>query len=192
MKTILLMRHSIPEKADCPTHLIPLSTAGIQAVQDYAKQSLFHTVERVYSSSYLRAKQTAEAFDEDVHIIDDLHERICGSGKEDIWLRQYQDHDYKNVDGESLNEVRVRMKKTMDMILDEMEEDTIALVVSHATAICSYLMNMCDVAVVDETAKIRKVTWLGRKIVCDRFQPLDLFVLCFEGKQCTDISFVRH
>lgn len=68
-------------------------------------------------------------------IIEDLHERIIGEAREDFWLKQYEDYDFHNPGGESLNQVKVRMKTAMDSILQQMEERETALVVSHATAI---------------------------------------------------------
>ncbi len=37
----------------------------------------------------------------------ELHERTIGDAREDFWLKQYEDHDFRNPGGESLNQVKV-------------------------------------------------------------------------------------
>ncbi len=69
-------------------------------------------------------------------IVKELHERTIGDAREDFWLKQYEDHDFRNLGGESLNEMKVRMKAAINSIFCRMEEGETALVVSHATAIC--------------------------------------------------------
>ena len=94
-KKIYLIRHSIPEKIDLETALIPLAAEGV--VQARAKRGSFSGVKKCYSSYYKRAVQTAELLADDVVVMDGLHERIIGYATEDFWLRQYQDYDYCNL-----------------------------------------------------------------------------------------------
>lgn len=57
MKSIILMRHSIPDKINISNSLIPLSEAGKKLA--LSKREEFSYVNRCYSSSYKRAFETA-------------------------------------------------------------------------------------------------------------------------------------
>ena len=147
MKKIFLMRHSIPEKGDMPNEQIPLSEEGKALA--VSKRNIFSNVDRCFSSPYRRAMETAEFIADHPVIVKELHERTIGDAREDFWLKQYEDHDFRNPGGESLNQVKVRMKTAIDSIVGQMEEGETALVVSHATAICAYLLSYCEIEVKD-------------------------------------------
>ena len=104
MKTIYLMRHSIPEKINLETSLIPLSTEGLKLAE--SKRALFLNIDYCYTSPYTRAVETAKQISNKIEILYDLHERIIGEAYEDFWLKQYLDFDYANKNGESLNQVK--------------------------------------------------------------------------------------
>ena len=108
MKKIFLMRHSIPEKGDMPNEQIPLSEEGKALA--VSKRNIFSNVDRCFSSPYRRAMETAEFIADHPVIVKELHERTIGDAREDFWLKQYEDHDFRNPGGESLNQVKVRMK----------------------------------------------------------------------------------
>lgn len=144
MKKIYLMRHSIAQKTNMPTELIPLSDEGIKLAK--AKSLNFKNINKCFSSPYKRATETAELIVNQVTIVNNLHERIIGNVcDEDFWIKQYENHDYCNKDGESLNEVKDRMKSAIESILEGMSDGEEVLLVSHATAICAYLMNYCEI-----------------------------------------------
>ena len=108
MKRIFLMRHSIPEKRDMPNEQIPLSEEGKALA--LSKSNVLSNVDRCFSSPYRRAVETAELIVDHPFIVEELHERTIGDAKEDFWLKQYEDYDFHNPGGESLNQVRTRMK----------------------------------------------------------------------------------
>ena len=103
MKKIFLMRHSIPEKGDMPNEQIPLSEEGKALA--VSKRNIFSNVDRCFSSPYRRAMETAEFIADHPVIVKELHERTIGDAREDFWLKQYEDHDFRNPGGESLNQV---------------------------------------------------------------------------------------
>ena len=107
MKKIFLMRHSIPEKGDMPNEQIPLSEEGKALA--VSKRNIFSNVDRCFSSPYRRAMETAEFIADHPVIVKELHERTIGDAREDFWLKQYEDHDFRNPGGESLNQVKVRI-----------------------------------------------------------------------------------
>ena len=185
MKKIFLMRHSIPEKGDMPNEQIPLSEEGKALA--VSKRNIFSNVDRCFSSPYRRAMETAEFIADHPVIVKELHERTIGDAREDFWLKQYEDHDFRNPGGESLNQVKVRMKTAIDSIVGQMEEGETALVVSHATAICAYLLSYCEIEVKDAENKVRKISFHGKEILNGRFQPADGFEILFENDIFSDI-----
>jgi 2,3-bisphosphoglycerate-dependent phosphoglycerate mutase len=128
-------------------------------------------------------------FSDAPQIIEDLHERTVGDADHDFWLQQYEDHDYKNLDGESLNEVKKRMSRAAKMMLDQMKDGETALAVSHATAICAYLLNFCEIQVSDPKEKTRKILFHGEIIMNGKIDPTNSFVLCFDHGTMASISF---
>lgn len=189
MKTIILMRHSIPEKANVSTEFIPLSSDGVELALSKKEKLHKYPINKCFSSPYLRAKETAQLLFNEFEIIDDLHERVIGEAKEDFWYKQYSDYDYKNNGGESLNEVKVRMKKAMDHILGCMDDHETALVVSHGTAICAYLLNFCDLKVIDPNQKTRKIYFNDQVIVNGKINPTDYFMIQYDD-EVVSISFM--
>ena len=158
MKKIFLMRHSIPEKGDMPNEQIPLSEEGKALA--VSKRNIFSNVDRCFSSPYRRAMETAEFIADHPVIVKELHERTIGDAREDFWLKQYEDHDFRNPGGESLNQVKVRMKTAIDSIVGQME---------------------------DAENKVRKISFHGKEILNGRFQPADGFEILFENDIFSDI-----
>lgn len=95
------MRHSIPEKGDMPNERIPLSEKGKALA--VSKRNILSKVDRCFSSPYRRAIETAECIADHPVIVEELHERTIGDAREDFWLKQYEDYDFRNPGGESLN-----------------------------------------------------------------------------------------
>ncbi|MCD8119326.1 MAG: histidine phosphatase family protein [Lachnospiraceae bacterium] len=181
MKTIILMRHSIPSKDK-------LSEEGI-LLTEKVKILIQGKYQNVYSSPIVRAYKTAQIFSSNVKVIPDLKEREIGIAREDFWLKQYQNYNYKNQDGESLNETKMRVRCAIDLILKQMPEDSCSLVVSHATAICAYLSNYCIVNVIDASNKTREVIFDDKKIFIDNLYYTSYFVLKFKGTNLVDITY---
>lgn len=190
MKTILLMRHSIPKKMDVSTDLIPLSNEGMQLALSKKEKLKHFQIKKCFSSPYLRAKETALLLFDEIEVVDDLHERTVGEAKEDFWYKQYNDYNFKNDGGESLNEVKVRMNKAIEYILSCIDDNEIALVVSHATAICSYLLNNCDLKVIDPIQKTREISLNEKIIVNGKINPTDYFIIHYDDKMVS-IEFVN-
>lgn len=102
MKKIILMRHSIPEKLDLPTALLPLSEDGRALAKTKVKK--FASIDKCYSSPYKRAFETAKILSpKPISVIEDLHERLVGEAHEDFWLKQYQDQCLGEVGGKRLD-----------------------------------------------------------------------------------------
>lgn len=191
MKKIYLMRHSILERRNLPTEQLPLSEEGKKLI--LSKKDQFHNIAHCFCSPYKRALETAKLMTDHVEVVNELHERIIGDASEDFWCKQYSDHNFRNKGGESLNEVKVRMKATIDSILEKMNEGESVLVVSHATEMCSYLLNYCEIEVSDAKTKARKITWNQHVILNGTINPTDYFIIEFEKDEVQDIRLgVSH
>ncbi len=192
-KTICLFRHSEPA-ADrtIPTSQIPLSYEGRKKIAGMVPR--FERIACVCASPYLRAVQTAEAFGAEVHTDERLRERVIGRPEaftKEIWELQYRDRALKLADGESFLEVGRRMKLAMADILSGMRDGQSAVVVSHAAAICAYLMGLpsCEVTVTDVETKSRKVMWNGKKVHEGPIPTPSYFVLTFDGEELADLDY---
>ena len=179
MKTILLIRHSEPiQERTTPTEALPLSEQGHRKAQELFALDIFHAVKTVYTSPYRRAYSTAEKLS--AHCTPDrrFREREIGNPdtlRADFWSRQYQNHDSKNTNGESLNDVKERMT---------------AAIVSHAAAICAFLLNWCAIEVIDSQKKIRKIMHNGAVVMNGAIATPSAFMLEFEHERLRKITYV--
>lgn len=175
MTTLLLLRHSIPERGGSSPDP-GLSAEGLQRAAAVFQNDAFRTVSLVWSSPSLRALQTAQLLGLPVRQDTRLAERRTGdtTGQDaSFWKRQYEDPDFKNPDGESFREVSARMADCIHELLDSLPEGQNALVVSHAAAICSYLQRFCTVEVTDAAQKLRRITFQGEVLLDGHFWEAD-------------------
>ena len=194
MKTILLLRHSEPDKNSTqPNESIPLSECGKVKAKDFLHRLIGYNITVVYSSPYLRAKETASFLR--TPILDErLIERQLGDKNtlnQEFWAKQYEDINFKNKDGESFLEVQQRMDACVTDILQTMNDGETAVVVSHAAAICSYLLQTCRITVVDPQQKVRKITYKDREIFCGKIKTPSAFCLTFDCNELTAVSYLE-
>lgn len=190
MKNVILMRHSIAARIDLSTEKIPLSEEGRKSAARIKNKMIKYSIRKVFSSNYLRAIQTAEMIGFPFEVMEDLHERTIGCETPNFWYKQYFDLNYKNQGGESLNEVKDRMYHTVINLVTKSNDGDSILIISHATAIFSFLMNYCSVGVVDSEEKIRSVIFHNEKIFEGKFNPTDFFVMQFnESNKLEKIYF---
>ena len=160
MTTLYLIRHSKPLMVNTNNSNDNLQIQNEKKIlsiegEKIAKDRLSNlNVDRVYSSNYVRAIQTAKYINEDIIIIDELGERVFGINSwdelpEGFERKQFIDENYKIGYGESQKEVRERMTKTINKIIDDNKGKKIAIV-SHATAISYYLKNYCDINIIND------------------------------------------
>ena len=190
MKTIILVRHSIPEKVNIENENIPLSKEGIEKAKEFLKFNF----DSLYSSPYLRAYQTAHVLSQEIIQDERLIERLIGdkdTADKKQWKMQYDNHDYKNKNGESLNEVKQRMSACIQDILMNMKENETSIVVSHATSICSYLLNACDIQVTSEKDKIRRIVFKDKVVLEGRIQKPSCFIIHYDHDEIIDISYME-
>ncbi len=195
MKFILLIRHSEPIKdRTIPTEELPLSKQGHIKAQEFFSADVFCPVHVVYTSPYRRAYCTAEKLNKRLIVDNRLRERELGNPEtlnEAFWKRQYEDHNYKNVGGESLNDAQKRMTSAINEILSTMQDGDIVAIVSHATAICAYLLNWCSIEVVDEQKKLRKITHKGAVVMNGKMSTPSAFILEFEKEKLCKVKYIE-
>ncbi|OGI63566.1 hypothetical protein A2818_01940 [Candidatus Nomurabacteria bacterium RIFCSPHIGHO2_01_FULL_40_12] len=98
-----------------------------------------NTIKRIYSSSFLRAKQTAEIFNEKLKVLltfhDELQEVNFGDLQGTPYLKEYRtkhinmDYDWRP-SGESVENVKKRVLKILEIIERENKSEE-ALIVAH-------------------------------------------------------------
>lgn len=194
MKTIILIRHSEPIKdRTMPTAELPLSEQGHRKAQALFSLDVFQAVDAVYTSPYRRAYSTAEKLRKPLKVDARLRERELGNSNTlnaAFWKRQYEDHNYKNVGGESLNDVKERMTSAIDEIVSTMQDGNTVAVISHAAAICAFLLNWCTIEVMDEQKKLRKITKQGAVVMNGILAAPSAFVLALEQGQLCNLQYI--
>lgn len=167
-----------------------LSSNGEKLAEKVSSLDEFKDIDVVISSNYVRAVSTAKYFSEKNNcklvVMDEFSERKHGVSSwdelpDEFEEKQFNDFNFKVGNGESLNEVKLRMTKGLKRLLEETDFKRI-IVVSHATAIASLLSNWCSVKYGEEY-KFRD------KVILDHnWKYLESFKLEFEDKELVNIS----
>lgn len=167
-----------------------LSSNGEKRAEEVSKLDEFSNIDFVISSNYVRAMATAKYFVEknkcNFIVTDLFSERKHGVSSwdelpENFEEKQFSDFDFKVGNGESLNEVKMRMLKGLEFVLEKCEGERI-VVVSHATCIASMLSTWCDIKY-GEAYKFRD------KVILDHnWKYLESFKIEFEDNVLVNIS----
>ena len=185
MKVVYLIRHSKPNnKEKCID--ISLSDEGVELAKQLKNK--LPKIEKIYSSNLKRAVQTAKILSENVVEDKRLNERIVGTEfmtKED-WEKQYKDVNYKLTNGESFLEVSNRMSS---FINEKLEKEI--YVVSHAAAICAYLIQFCKIEVVDSENKLRKIEFNSKVILNGKINTPSIFKITYDDfNKIIDVEYI--
>lgn len=199
MKTIYLVRHSVPYKnisyenssLDDYTQniLTPLSSEGEKNAKKIADKYFSNNINYLCSSEYSRAINTAKYIAETnniaINIFSNFNERKLGNTKnikEDFWLKQLKNENIKTKNGESQQEVRNRMLKGIKIVLNSIIDNESAVIISHATAITFLLMNWCELIDFSLEGKKRHLKYKNKTIINDSFKTPEIFKLTFTSK----------
>lgn len=128
---------------------ISLSNKGIAKVIHLSQNSNLNNIEKIYTSSYVSAIETANILAEEkklnITIAKELDERQIGDleGNEYQFLKGMQEHDFsfKLKNGESINEVQTRVNALFKKVLTN--DKTNNLLITHEIVILSLLANYC-------------------------------------------------
>lgn len=136
-----------------------LSIEGEEASKILSENAELKEIDAIWSSSYVRAKQTAKYIvyknkiqynlddrlcERKLGNIEDLAEFMKDKETRDPSREQLAFPDFKTRDGESANETKKRMTECINEIIKNYEGKRIAIV-SHGGSIKFYLLNYCSV-----------------------------------------------
>jgi len=124
---ILLVRHAEPVEPGTPGYGAedrPLTEKGLAQAEDFARSLDGEPLLRVYSSPYLRARQTVEPLARrrglSVETIHDLRERMLPPGSRADWRgeleRSFRDLDYAPPDGETSRAAQTRVLSVLRVV----------------------------------------------------------------------------
>jgi len=141
----------------------PLSELGIKQAEELANKMMENgfSCQAVYSSDLTRTKQTTEViarvlnlqitkYDErlrEMHLGDRQGRKISELNEEEIALgeRVWKEHDLKFIDGESVNDMKSRVKEALDEIVDSHEETDTILIIAHGGVLYHVLHHINDI-----------------------------------------------
>lgn len=167
---IYLIRHSesIDDIENCYGGIadFDLSENGKSKVKEYKKDIDKYGIERIYTSPYKRAYQTAQILNKDIKVelkvIEDIRELnsygiLSGINKElakDIFSYVFQKEEYKNtgyyfgktfLGGEDIEEFDKRVKDAINFIIKDSEELNTIAIVTHGNVHKSIFKNILKV-----------------------------------------------
>ncbi len=166
MTTVYLIRHSlqlrekgimnVEESDQLINEKIILSVEGEEKAKEISEIDELQNVDVIWSSSYVRAKQTAKYIAEknklDINIDSRLNERKLGDLNDLKGLGKNKQHSFveeqllddnlKNSLGESLIDVQKRMDSVISKIVLDNKNKRI-VIVSHGAALKFYLRKFC-------------------------------------------------
>lgn len=205
MTTIYLIRHSKPLKVNntfnndnlqIQNEKSSLSIEGEQIAKDKLNNKELDKIDVLFSSSYVRAIQTAKYLAEknnlEINIVSDLSERKFGINSwdelpENFERKQFLDENYKIGNGESQKEVSNRMYYAIMKILNENKNKRVAIV-SHATAISYLLKKWCNINIVDDKLRYS----FNNNILLDGyFNYCETFKLEFDDNNLVNIQNIK-
>lgn len=138
------------ETLDLIRSLRLLDIEGEKEAKKLSEKDIFQNIEKIYSSLYASAIDTAKYFSEKYDLTINFDKRLndCKVGnlqnKTMSFLSNLQEHDfsYKMYGGESLNDVSERLN---DFILSIKDEETELAVFTHRRCILGLFLKYCSV-----------------------------------------------
>lgn len=201
MTTIYLIRHSKTQEVNVIESNIDLQLKNEKNIlsiegEEIAKKKFdndeFRNIDILLTSYYIRAIETAKYLTNKnnipINIVEDLGERKFGIENwnelpEKFEARQFTDDLFKIGHGESQKEVRERMYRVLDKILELYEGKRIAIV-SHSTALAFLLGKWCEIKYNDFYKFKGNVFFDGKWNYCQTFK------LTFDGKELKNIQTI--
>ena len=200
MQTIIyLIRHTEAEKnPKTINENLLLSHYGEDCAEKLAKCEEFKNLDAIYSSSYMRAKETAEyiAYENNIEVMVDeaFDERKIDNRQEVInsWkgkpysytVGQMLDENLKDENGESRKEVTLRFEKGFENVLKENSGKKV-VIVSHGAAIKYFMMNYCTLN------KDHDLEYNGKLFITKKFDFPNIIKFVFSGNELKDLSCIN-
>ena len=76
----------------------------------------------------------------------------------------------------------------INKILNDINEGDKVLVISHATAICAYLLNYCKIIITNAAEKSRKITFKNNIILSGKIEPTSYFEIKYQENSIYSIN----
>lgn len=172
-----------------------LSISGEKKAEEMSKIEELQNLDAVYSSSYVRALETAKyvayANNTIINIDERLNERKIGNNDgiefKEFHRQQMKDFDYKLPEGESLNEAKKRIVEAMKNIL-MFETGNRVAVVSHSTVLTCLLSAWCEMGHNYDDEII--LSYGEETIVDGHWSAPMVFKVTFDGMTVLNIEYV--
>jgi len=208
IKEVYLIRHSKPLKVNNDKNMDslqiqnekqPLSIEGENIAREKLNIEELKDIDKLYSSSYVRAISTAKYIAEnnniEINVINDFGERKFGINSWDelpdnFGEKQFLDENFKTEFGESQKEVRDR---TFNALMNVLENDDKKIaIVFHSTAMLFLLMTWCKVIPSKEDFSY-KFLFNDEEVFNDKIDYCKIFKLTFDDKnKLINIENIKH
>lgn len=171
----------------------PLSIEGEEKAKRLGELDELQELNIIYSSGYASAiataKYCASNLELNINVDNKLNERKIGllEDKTLRFFKEHQEHDfnYRLNGGESINTTKARITSAINSILNKNENMNI-LIVTHTTAITSYLLNFCEKGFNLDDRLI--LNFNDNVIVDGTSNGLDIFKLQFDNQEILSIE----
>ena len=205
-KEVYLIRHSKPLKVNNDKNMDslqtqnekqPLSIEGENIAREKLNIKELKDIDKLYSSSYVRAISTAKYIAEnnniEINVINDFGERKFGINSWDelpdnFGEKQFLDENYKTEFGESQKEVRERTFNALMNVLKS--DDKKIAIVFHGTAMLFLLMTWCKV-IPDKEDFSYKFLFNDEEVFNDKIDYCEIFKLTFDDEKLIDIENIK-
>ena len=208
IKEVYLIRHSKPLKVNNDKNMDslqiqnekqPLSIEGENIAREKLNIKELKDIDKLYSSSYVRAISTAKYIAEnnniEINVINDFGERKFGINSWDelpdnFGEKQFFDDFYKTEFGESQKEVRERTFNALMNVLKN--DDKKIAIVFHSTAMLFLIMTWCKVIPSKEDFSY-KFLFNDEEVFNDKIDYCEIFKLTFDDKnKLINIENIKH
>ena len=173
-----------------------LSVSGEKKAEMLSKHPELQKIDAVYSSSYVRALETAKyiALENNtiINVDERLNERKIGKAGDMDWNEfnrlQMRDFDFKLELGESLNQTKKRIVEAMKNIL-MFETGNRVAVVSHSTALTCLLGAWCEIG---HNYNDEIILSYGDETIIDgHFSAPMVFKVVFDGMNVISLEYLN-
>ena len=206
IKEVYLIRHSKPLKVNNDKNMDslqiqnekqPLSIEGENIAREKLNIKELKDIDKLYSSSYVRAISTAKYIAEnnniEINVINDFGERKFGINSWDelpdnFGEKQFLDENYKTEFGESQKEVRERTFNALMNVLKN--DDKKIAIVFHSTAMLFLLKTWCKITPNEEDFSY-KFLFNNNIIFDNKIDYCEVFKLTFDNEKLIDIKNIK-
>lgn len=187
------LSYSNGESLEAKREKRPLSIEGEEAAKKLSSLEEMQEINVIYSSGYASAiataKYCASNLELSINVDNKLNERKIGLFEDKTlrFFKEHQEHDfnYKLSGGESINSTKIRITNAIKNILNK-NQDLNILIVTHNTAITSYLLNYCEKGFNLDDRLI--LNFKDNVVVDGTSNGLDIFKLEFEAEKVINIE----